>query len=344
MSEDDSKKYRNFRFVHNNYKNTKLEDEITCRYIIYGKEIAPTTGTPHLQGTICFKNGVSLKSIRNKMPGCDVRVCDYLDESIEYCKKDNMFTERGDKPMSQKERGVKGKEYWDDVLLKIKEGREEELDSHIQVSHARTIDYIQQKQSRKRKLNVMNYSDEDTPHIWYYGPTGSGKSKKVWEDHPDHYIKLTNKWWDGYNYESVVHIEELDKENGKYLCSNIKKWADRYPFLAEVKNGTIKARPEKIIVTSNYHPNEIWSNYNDINPILRRFKIIKVDKPITQDDIEEEMQKISKEQCDEIDYRDINETTKYHDNGQPIYSEENEKARKKRKFVEMEYSDKNTNE
>lgn len=62
----------------------------------------------------------------------------------------------------------------------------------------------------------------------------------------------------------------------------LKIWVDIYAFRAEVKGGSITIRPEKIIVTSNYHPSEIWSDDTTLEPLLRRFKIVRF---LTTDDI-----------------------------------------------------------
>ena len=40
---------------------------------------------------------------------------------------------------------------------------------------------------KKAKKEPLNYVD--TPHEWWVGPTGTGKSKKVWEEYPTHYAK-----------------------------------------------------------------------------------------------------------------------------------------------------------
>jgi len=45
-------KARGWLFTWNNYPDTYRAalDELECRYVCAGEEVAPTTGTPHLQG------------------------------------------------------------------------------------------------------------------------------------------------------------------------------------------------------------------------------------------------------------------------------------------------------
>ena len=47
-----------------------------------------------------------------------------------------------------------------------------------------------------------------------------------------------------------------------------------------IKGGQITLRPQLIIVTSNYHPKEIWTSPKDLDPILRRFKCESFAPPI----------------------------------------------------------------
>lgn len=44
---------------------------------------------------------------------------------------------------------------------------------------------------------------------WHYGPTGTGKSYSVRTKHPDAFIKSNDVWWDGYQGEDTVIIEEM---------------------------------------------------------------------------------------------------------------------------------------
>lgn len=88
---------------------------------------------------------------------------------------------------------------------------------------------------------------------------------------------MPNKWWDGYKEQDVIIIDDLQKEH-QCLGYHLKIWGDHYPFPAERKGSTLQIRPGKIIVTSNYHPRDIWTDPAVLEPILRRFKVIEFKK------------------------------------------------------------------
>lgn len=83
---------------------------------------------------------------------------------------------------------------------------------------------------------------------------------------------MNNKWWEGYDGQDVVLIEDVGQTH-LWMGDFLKIWADRYGFRAEIKNDSCVLRPKKIIVTSNYHPDELWPDKNVADPILRRFKL-----------------------------------------------------------------------
>ena len=63
---------RNAVFTCNNWSEDhieKLKALPHVRYCCFGKEFAPTTGTPHLQGYIQFSTKVRLNSLKKKLKG-----------------------------------------------------------------------------------------------------------------------------------------------------------------------------------------------------------------------------------------------------------------------------------
>ena len=112
-------------------------------------------------------------------------------------------------------------------------------------------------------------------HEWWYGKTGTGKSWKAERENPGAYIKdPQERWWDGYDGEEVVIIDDFDKYQVKQ-GGDMKRWMDHRPFRAPIKGGYLTIRPRKIIVTSNYHPDQIWEDEETRDPIKRRVRIVR---------------------------------------------------------------------
>lgn len=150
------------------------------------------------------------------------------------------------------------------------EGRVDEVPGNIYVPYIRNLEHIASR-NRPQVESLTELSNE-----WHYGPTGTGKSRAVREKYPDAYIKsAATEWWNGYNDHEVVIIEDIDIYHVK-LGYHLKIWSDHYPFPANIK-GTAESliRPKSIIITSNYAPNQIWSDPQTLEPILRRFKVME---------------------------------------------------------------------
>jgi len=139
--------------------------------------------------------------------------------------------------------------------------------------------YIQHYSSLQKIFKDNQAKPLDLPHdvqvgYWYWGKTGVGKTRSAIADFPDAYRKISNtKWWDGYQNELNVIIDDLDKSHS-YMGYHLKIWGDKYAFVAESKGSSKYIRPSKIVVTSNYHPDQIWDDATTLEPLKRRFKII----------------------------------------------------------------------
>lgn len=62
-----------------------------AEYLIAGREVSPTTGTPHLQGFIYFKNPRTLGGVTKVLEKRHVEPARDISASIAYCKKDGNF-------------------------------------------------------------------------------------------------------------------------------------------------------------------------------------------------------------------------------------------------------------
>ena len=112
-------------------------------------------------------------------------------------------------------------------------------------------------------------------NLWLYGRPGTGKTSYVFRNFNDNlYIKAINKWWDGYIDQDTVLLDDWDP-NHNILVGYLKQWADRFPFRAEIKGGSLLIRPKRIIITSNYSIDECFQNQNDADAIKRRFKRLR---------------------------------------------------------------------
>nr|UOF80454.1 rep protein [Cressdnaviricota sp.] len=267
---------RNWCFTTNNYtvlcmdKVEGLADEPCVKYVVYGRERAPTTGTPHLQGFIQFTGNKSFSTVVDLLPfGSHVsKAVRPAHEAADYCRKDGDYFEAGPRPV--KNAGARATaEKWSVAKAAAKRGALDEIDDDLFIKYYSTFKRIQK-----------DYMAKPEPlgtccGLWIYGSTGSGKTHSVVTQHPDRYIKPLNKWWDGYQGEDVVHLDELAPSHTSWIAPYLKKWADKWPFDAEVKGGAMQLRPKLIVVTSNYTMSEMGFCDADYPALARRFRQVQ---------------------------------------------------------------------
>lgn len=266
----------NWCFTVNNYspEDEQSIQQIDCKYIVYGREVGES-GTPHLQGTIVFEKNKTFKTVCKLIKG-HISVTRDVQASINYCKKDGDVFEKGVAPLTQKGKGEKEKIRWKKILEAAEAGdwnwlKENEPKAMIQ--YDRNLERIS-KRARTTPQTLEELNNE-----WYYGPTGTGKSYKAHEDNPGAYIKdPETKWWDDYEGQEVVIMDDFDVYH-KEMGGKIKRWADVRATRVEHKGGSMMINPKKIIITSNYHPEDIWQDPETLEPIRRRFKITHFSTP-----------------------------------------------------------------
>jgi len=262
-----SRQSKRFCFTWNNYDDAAvalLESFASdhCPYLVYGKEVGES-GTSHLQGFFTLKSKKSITALRKLGLACHLETAKGTSlQASDYCKKEGDFVEFGTPPIPGQRTDLAA------VADMVKAGK-----SLQEIAESCPSTYMKYGRGIRDLKLILDkpYDHSDVRGIWYVGSPGTGKSRKARHENPGAYLKSQSKWFDGYNGESVVILDDLDTN---ILGHHLKIWADRYSCTGETKGGTINLRHTKFIVTSNYTIEHLWSE--DVamqEAIKRRFKV-----------------------------------------------------------------------
>lgn len=269
---------RGWSYTINNYTEDDIQRvknlELVARYGISEREVGKEQETPHIQGYVYFTHKTTDKRMHDLLPRACCQPAKANDQANAiYCIKDNCNIETfGKAPMHDEDKGEAGKRKIQERWELAKAGRFEELPPE----QIRVYEYIHRK----------SFKPIDRPTLlggWIYGDAGLGKSSDIRKHFGKDkvFLKHANqgKWWDGYEGEEIVVIEDIDPDSHKGMIGYLKQWADHMPFIAEVKNGAFKCRPKVIFVTSNHRIDEFTKDAKTINAINRRLEPMDYLKP-----------------------------------------------------------------
>jgi len=283
---------KDWAFTRNNYTEAHVAEfhlfaqQDNVQYCCFAKEVCGTTGTPHIQGYVYFRQKREFSAVLKDLPDGSHIEARYatIEAARDYCLKtrDNPLKyengiqntqvwEYGVCPMTQKTKGTCNLERYTVALALAKSGDHDEIDADIRFRHYNVIKQIH-----------LDYLPTPVPlHTenswWYHGKSHSGKTHASTEPHPGYYPKnARHKWWGGYINQEVVVIQEwgktaLYRDNAEAL----KEWADRVPFDIEFKGGQRAIRPRKLVVTSQYSLKECFGYDPEVLEAMEsRFKVI----------------------------------------------------------------------
>lgn len=250
-TEEDCEKIKNWKYV---------------KYLVFGKEICPTTGTPHLQGYVEWTSKRQF-SVINKL---SQKLSNHINwlvargtgvQNQDYCTKDGDYWEQG-KPSHQGSRTD-----LNSVKEMIDNGATE---LEIAESHFETWSRFNKSFSRYALLKSKPRNVPPTV-VWYWGLTGTGKTFKATESCSSFYIKDGTQWWDMYENEDGIIIDDFD---GKWPYRDFLRLLDRYPYKGQVKGGYVNINSPKIYITCEFPPSHFWSG-NELAQVLRRLTLVE---------------------------------------------------------------------
>lgn len=247
------KPFRIWVFTWNNYTDedeTYLQSLEKVILLCYGREIAPTTGTRHLQGVIRFKTPKRFKGVKRLLPKPYLAPCLSEEASLTYCKKEGDFFLRDDR----------------------QQGKRTDLDNVVECA---TIEEVVENYPKEYvkfhsgiealfRRRITAYQGERVI-MWYWGPGGSGKTRQAFEAGCTD-VTYHNGFWD-YHGEECIMINEVDKMD--IPLAQFLKITDRYPINVNIKGGYMPWAAHTIYFTSTQPPLEVF-NHLDQYQILRR--------------------------------------------------------------------------
>lgn len=250
-------------FTVNNYSNEDYEQaKNLCKiytYGIIGKEIAPTTGTPHLQCYVYEKNKVSFSTVTACVPrGRFIQAKGSPQQNFIYCSKEGNFEEFGERPCQGRRTD------FDSFRDAIWSGLSEE---ELLIEWAPMMAKYDRFYQRCRNVLLKKTAKKiEAPIVTaIIGEPGTGKTRYVYDNHDnDEIYKLecgdgssNSIFWDGYNGESIILIDDF---HNNFKLDYMLRLFDRYPMKLNIKGGYTYRCAKQIFITSNLTIDEWYPN------------------------------------------------------------------------------------
>lgn len=252
-----------------------LEDEDInalkyCTYFIAASEEGDLKHTHHLQCYAEFSAPVRMTALRKVLGDGHFEVSNGTPlQASDYCKKsDPSYDEWGTLSKGQGSRT-------DIIRLRdaTKSGatnRELIDDDDLVNTFAKFPKFVQLiREAYKIPCTQIDRADIDVE--FWFGSTGTGKSRTAREEFPEAYWKDQTSWWNGYTGQTTVIWDEF-----MGCCCTPTEFnlvCDKYPHQVRPLFGWVPLEATKIIIISNYLPHMWWKETTRVNipALIRRF-------------------------------------------------------------------------
>lgn len=127
---------------------------------------------------------------------------------------------------------------------------------------------------RLRNALFKPKSRDDIAVTVIYGATGVGKSRFLARiaSVVDTYWKPNGKWWEQYNGESFVFLDDFRATDMDF--NTLLRVTDRYPMIVDIKCSSAQLKASDIFITSCYKPEDWYGLQEDNAQLLRRIHYI----------------------------------------------------------------------
>lgn len=257
-----------------------LTDTGRVRFIAYGEEVCPDTGTLHYQAYLVFYQPQQLtRLVRLFGDGHHFEpMYGTLKQNETYCSKEGSFKKLGDEPRQGERHDLIGfKRKLDTGLTPVEVAEEEGHFGTYAKYHAGFEKYSHHIKGKRIK------TDREQPKVYIrIGDSGSGKTR--WLDEHfglDGWARMPNptaNWWitPAVSNSDTVLIDDVGPKKVPKV-EEFLEWTDRYPIEFNAKGGFLWWKPKNIVFTSNCHPNDWWPKISDAHKEAVERRIYRID-------------------------------------------------------------------
>lgn len=274
---------RSYLLTINNPDSVELAQHSQEKYAVWQKERGEQ-GTEHLQIYIQMRTAVRISSVKDLYPRAHIEVARSPAKAMEYCSKEDTRIEgpweRGEKPQQGARTDIE--ECVDQIMSDL--GKKRPLMTAATV-HTNAMAKFHRGIMHVVNSRIQPRDGSTAPDVTVlYGKTGTGKSKRAFEECPDAYVWDASKsqWFDGYMGHNEIIMEEF---RGQMPFGQLLRLLDRYELQLPVKGSFVEIVATKIIITSPVHPREWYTGLDErlegsTDQLLRRItNIVCLDEP-----------------------------------------------------------------
>ena len=257
--------------------NPTSQDEFAVRslgikpdiFLVYAPEIGES-GTPHIQGYYRPKSPLSLANLKKTLSRAHLTVSNGTDQdNLSYIagpyEKDGKV-----KPVNplaivigEPKAGQGSRNDIKDVANLIKTGEISMTDLMFEYPEL----YLKYSRGLEKMFQATLKARNTLPEVnWRWGLAGVGKSRYCVDKHPSHYIKDNTIWWDMYEQQEAVIIDDFDNNIPFRVLLRI---LDRYAYPCQIKGGYTQLNSPFIYITAEHPPEHFWSG-NELAQVARR--------------------------------------------------------------------------
>ncbi len=249
--------YRRWCFTWN---NPDAAPEATApewlRYMVYQREKGES-GTEHFQGYVELSVPQRLRALKRWLGAAHWEEAngDYA-ANLKYCTKEEG---RVADPVMYGEHVEQGKRSDLQVAtVTLKEG------GLRAVAEAHPEVWVKYYRGFESLYSMLQPPRTEPPTVfWFYGPTGSGKTRFVQETEGAElwWSGETLQWFQRYVGQDAVVFDDFRGDFCKF--HTLLRLLDRYPYQVSTKGGSFGWVCKRIYVTSCMHPGRVYANRSD---------------------------------------------------------------------------------